>query len=64
MPDQTQTGGRWTERDELASRFMQAWISGRLAGGQGLDPNFEALAHEAYGAADAFMKVRGRGSGP
>lgn len=53
-----QESTEWDLRDELAASFMQAIITGRLAGGR--DPTVEAkaAARRAYDMAAEFLEVR------
>jgi hypothetical protein len=54
----TNDSAEWDIRDELASAFMQAIITGRYA--EGRDPAVEAkaTARRAYDMADEFLAVR------
>lgn len=49
----------WETRDDLAATFMQALITGRMAGGHG-DPSSDAKiwAGKAYELADGFLAAR------
>ncbi len=47
----------WTKRDELASMFMQAIISGKVTAGTHPEAEARPLALKAYQLADAFLTV-------
>jgi hypothetical protein len=51
----------WTTRDEIASEFMQALITGKTAGGAHPEAEAKPLALKAYQLADAFLAVRNAG---
>jgi hypothetical protein len=51
----------WTSRDEIASEFMQALITGKAAVGTHPEAEAKPLALMAYQLADAFLAVRNAG---
>jgi len=67
MPDEIakESKQEWSLRDELASMFMQALITGRMAAGHG-EPSGEAKiwAGKAYALADGFLEARADGALP
>ncbi len=54
----TTTNAEWSDRDELASMFMQAIIAGKVTAGAHPDAEAKPLALKAYQLADAFLSVR------
>ncbi len=54
----TETNAEWTKRDELASMFMHAIITGKVTVGAHPDAEAKPLGLKAYQLADAFLAVR------
>ena len=54
----TETKTRWTKRDELASMFMQAIITGKVTARAHPEAEAKPLVRYAYELADAFLAVR------
>ena len=54
----TETKAEWTDRDDLASMFMQAIITGKATAGVHPEAEAKPIALKAYQLADAFLAVR------